>query len=66
MESTGTFPPAAVPMTAQSALNAMKFMDPAAAQRKTPAMSSVELKAGLRPMRSLDRPQNEAPRISPT
>lgn len=66
MQSTGTLPPAAVPTTAHRPLNAMKFMDPAAAQRKVPAMSSVKLKAGRRPIRSLDVPQNDAPRIRPT
>lgn len=66
IESTGTLPPAAVPITPQSALKVTKFVEPAAAHRKTPAMNRVQLNAGFLPMRSLDRPQNEAPKISPT
>lgn len=64
-ESTGTFPPAAVPITAQSALKATKFIAPAHAQRKTPAISRVQLNAGFRPMKSEEIPQNDAPRMRP-
>lgn len=65
IESTGTLPPAPVPMTAQSALNEMKFNAPPAAHRKTPAINNVQLNAGFRPIKSLEMPQNEAPTMSP-
>jgi len=65
IESTGTFPPAAVPITAQRALNVTKFNAPPAAHRKTPAINSVQLNAGRRPIKSLEMPQNEAPAMSP-
>ena len=52
-------------MTAHMALNATKFIVPAAPQRKIPASSSVELKAGFRPIKSLEIPQNDAPKINP-
>ena len=65
IESTGTFLPVAVPIIAHSALKAMKFIDPADAQKKMPAMRRVKRKAGFRPTRSLDNPQNEAPMIKP-
>lgn len=65
IESTGTFPPAAVPITAQRALNDTKFSAPPAAHKKIPAINRVQLNAGRRPIKSLEMPQNEAPTISP-
>lgn len=66
MLSTGTFPPAAVPMTAQSEQNVTKFWDPAEAQANIPPIRIVALNAGLRPIRSAVTPQNDAPMIRPT
>jgi hypothetical protein len=57
MLSTGTLPPAAVPMTAQSEQNATKFCVPATAQAKMPPIKMVALKAGFRPMISAVVPQ---------
>ncbi len=65
-ELAGTFPPAAVPITAHMEQNATKFIVPAAPQRNTPATIRVMLKAGLRPIKSHEMPQNEAPRMRPT
>lgn len=66
MESTGTFPPAAVPIQAQRALKATKLFVPATAQAKIPPTRIVALKAGFRPTKSAEIPQKDAPRMSPT
>lgn len=52
-------------MTAHIALNARKFIVPAAPHKNIPAIRRVELNAGFRPIKSLEIPQNEAPRIKP-
>lgn len=66
MLSTGTFPPAAVPMQAHRAQNVTKFCEPATAQANIPPIRMVALKAGLRPTRSAVMPQKDAPMIRPT
>lgn len=65
-ELAGTLPPAAVPITAHMEQKATKFIVPAAPQRNTPATTRVMLNAGLRPIKSHEMPQNEAPRMRPT
>jgi hypothetical protein len=57
MESTGTLPPAAVPMIAHKMQKPVKFERPATAHPKIPPMRRVALNAGLRPMKSAEIPQ---------
>jgi hypothetical protein len=66
MLSTGTFPPAAMPIHAQREQNAVKFCAPATAHAKMPPRRMVALNAGLRPIRSADILQKEAPMMRPT
>lgn len=66
IESTGTLPPAAVPMMAHMTQKAMKLLVPPTANPKIPPMSKVRLNAGLRPMKSAEMLQKEAPHIMPT
>jgi len=66
MESTGTFPPAAVPMIAHNTQNGTKLLSPATAAPNTPPIRRVALNAGLRPIKSAEIPQNDAPIIKPT
>lgn len=66
MLSTGTLPPAAVPMQAQRALKVKKFGAPATAQANTPPKRIVALKANFLPITSAEMDQNEAPMMRPT
>ena len=61
MESTGTLPPAAVPMMAQKKHMASKLLSPATAAPNIPPMRIVVLKAGFLPMKSDEIPQKVAP-----
>jgi len=66
IESTGTFPPAAVPIMNHKKQNTPKLVTPATAQAKTPPIKTVALKAGFLPMKSQEIPQNKAPKMRPT
>lgn len=65
MESTGTLPPAAVPMIVQKIQKAVKLLSPATAVPNNPPMIRVALNAGFLPIRSALVPQKKAPKIKP-
>lgn len=65
-ESTGWFPPVAIPINPQRVVMAVKFGAPAPINPAIDDKPRVMLKAGLRPMKSAVMGHRELPRTKPT